>query len=99
VVLGRQANIDPGSGTTPDEYLAAAREDVGGVTLRRITNAMTGLTTSRLDDGSTVYGGSVAAGLITTDSGFKEGVSIRVLPLATSPRTRRPTRPLSAKRR
>ncbi len=32
-------NIDPGSGTTPAENLAAVREDVGGATLRRITAA------------------------------------------------------------
>jgi RNA polymerase sigma factor (sigma-70 family) len=32
VVLGNPENIDPGSGTTPDEYLAAVREDIGGVT-------------------------------------------------------------------
>lgn len=80
VVLGNPEGIDPGSGTTPDEYLAATREDVGGVTLRRITDGMTGLTTSELDDGSTVYSGTVAAGLIARESGFKEGVSIRVLP-------------------
>ena len=34
VVLGSPDTIDPGSGTTPDEYLAAVREDVGGATLR-----------------------------------------------------------------
>ena len=82
--LGRarqaQSSIDPDSGTTPDEYLAAVREDVGGVTLRRITGGMTGLTTRRLDDGSTVYSGTVAAGLIARESGFKEGQAIRVLP-------------------
>jgi hypothetical protein len=68
------------SGTTPDEYLAAVREDVGGVTLLRITNGMTGLTTIELDDGSTVYRGTVEVGLIARESGFKEGQSIRVLP-------------------
>ena len=78
--LGHQSSIDPDSGTTPAEHLAAAREDVGGVTLRRITSAMKGLTTRRLDDGSTVYSGTVAAGLIARETGFKEGQAIRVLP-------------------
>jgi hypothetical protein len=80
VVLGSPDSIDPDSGTTPDEYLAAVREDVGGATLRRITDGMTGLTTRQLDDGSTVYSGSVAAGLIARETGFKEGQSLRVLP-------------------
>ena len=80
VVLGSPDSIDPDSGTTPDEYLAAVREDVGGATLRRITDGMTGLTTRQLDDGSTVYSGTVAAGLIARETGFKEGESIRVLP-------------------
>jgi len=79
VVLGTPASIDPGSGTTPDEYLAAVREDVGGVTLRRFTDGMTGLTTRRFH-GATVYSGAVAAGLIARETGFKEGRSIRVLP-------------------
>ena len=80
VVLGSPDSIDPDSGTTPDEYLAAVREDVGGATLRRITDGMTGLTTRQLDDGSTVYSGTVAAGLIARETGFKEGEAIRVLP-------------------
>jgi hypothetical protein len=80
VVLGSPKSIDPDSGTTPDEYLAAVREDIGGATLRRFTDAMTGLNTERLDDGSTVYRGSVAAGLIARETGFKEGQAIRVLP-------------------
>jgi hypothetical protein len=80
VVLGSPASIDPGSGTTPDEYLAAAREDVGGVTLRRITQGMAGLATRRLADGSTVYSGTVAAGLVARESGFKDGQGIRLLP-------------------
>jgi hypothetical protein len=80
VVLGSPDSIDPDSGTTPDEYLAAVREDVDGTTLRRITDGMTGLTTRQLDDGSTVYSGSVAAGLIARETGFKEGQSLRVLP-------------------
>ena len=79
LAMGTPANIDPDSGTTPNEYLAAVREDIGGVTLRRIT-AITGLQASRLDDGTMVYGGTVAAGLIARETGFKEGRSIRVLP-------------------
>ena len=80
VNIGSPESIDPDSGTTPAEYLAAVREDIGGATLRRITGGMTGLTTSQLDDGSTVYGGSVAAGLIAREAGFKEGQGIRVFP-------------------
>jgi hypothetical protein len=80
VVLGSPESIDPGSSTTPDEYLAAVREDIGGVTLRRIAGGVSGLTTRRLDDGSTVYGGTVAAGLIARETGFKGGQPIRVLP-------------------
>ena len=80
LALGNPENIDPGSGTTPDEYLTAVGEDTGGATLRRITGGMTGLTTSRLDDGSTVYHGTVAAGLIAREAAFKEGQPIRVLP-------------------
>jgi hypothetical protein len=80
VKLGSPDSIDPGSGTTPDEYLDAVREDVGGVNLRRIIGGMTDLTTRRLGDGSTVYSGTVAAGLIARETGFKEGHPIRVLP-------------------
>jgi hypothetical protein len=80
VEFGSPQSIDPDSGTTPGEYLAAARKDVGGVTLQRITEGMTGLTTTPLDDGSTVYSGRVAAGLVATESGFKGGQPIRVLP-------------------
>ena len=80
VVLGSPDSIDPDSGTTPDEYLAAVREDVDGTTLRRITDGMTGLTTRQLEDGATVYSGSVAAGLVARETGFKEGQSLRVLP-------------------
>ena len=47
VEMGSPKSVDPDSGTTPDEYLAAVREDVGGVTLRRITDGMSGLTASR----------------------------------------------------
>lgn len=80
VMLGPPESIDPGSGTTPAEYLAAVRGDVGGETLRRIADGMTGLTTRRLDDGSTVYSGAAAAGLIARETGFKEGQAIRVFP-------------------
>jgi hypothetical protein len=80
VVLGDPDDIDPDSGTTPPEYLATVREDTGGATLRRITDAMTALTTRRLGDGSTVYSGTVAAGQIARESSLKEGRSIRVLP-------------------
>ncbi|HEX7256187.1 MAG TPA: hypothetical protein VF236_09695, partial [Gaiellaceae bacterium] len=76
---GTPANIDPDTGTTPAEYLAAVREDVGGATLRRIAGGLTGLTSGRLD-GSTVYRGSVAAELIARETGFKEGRTIRVFP-------------------
>jgi hypothetical protein len=77
---GSPANIDPDSGTTPDELLAAVLEDVDGATLRRLGDSMTGLTTTRLDDGSTVYRGSVPAGQIARETGFKEGEHIRVFP-------------------
>jgi hypothetical protein len=80
VELGPPESIDPGSGTTPAEYLAAVREDVGGATLRRITRAVTGLTTRRLADGSIVYSGSVPGRVIARETGFKEGQAIRVLP-------------------
>jgi hypothetical protein len=80
VKLGSPESIDPNSGTTPDEYLAAVREDVGGATLHRMIDGMTGLTRRQLGDGSTVYSGSVAAGLIARETGFKEGQDIRVLP-------------------
>jgi hypothetical protein len=78
--MGSPDNIEPGSGTTPTETLAAVREDVGGTTLRRITNGMTGLTTRSLADGSTAYTGKVLAGLIARETGFKDGRVIRVLP-------------------
>lgn len=77
---GSPKNIDPGSGTTPDELLAVVREDVGGMTLRRITGGMTGLKTTHLGNGSTIYSGTVASGLIARETAFKEGRSIRVLP-------------------
>ena len=80
VMAGDPSSIDPDSGTTPEEYLAAVGEDVGGATLRRITDGMTGLTSRQLGDGSTVYGGAVAAGLIAREAGVKDGQPIRVLP-------------------
>jgi hypothetical protein len=80
VELGSPKSIDPGSGTTPDEHLAAVRADVGGATLRRFTDAMTGPAMTRHDDGSTVYRGTVAAGLVARETAFKEGHAIRVLP-------------------
>jgi hypothetical protein len=82
VELGPPSSIDPGSGTTPAEQLSAIREDVGGTTLRRIVAAMavSGLATTNQSDGSTVYSGTVPAGQIATEAGFKEGQSIRVFP-------------------
>jgi hypothetical protein len=80
IELGSPNSVDPGSGTTPSEILATVREDVGGTTLRRITGGMLGLTARGLPDGSTVYAGKVAAGLIARETGFKEGETIRVLP-------------------
>jgi hypothetical protein len=80
VMLGPPESIDPDSGTTPDEYLAAVRIDMGGASLERITEGMTGLTTDRMDNGSTVYSGTARAELIAAEQGFKEGQSIRVLP-------------------
>ena len=79
LAMGSPTNIDPDSGTTPAEHLAAVREDVGGATLRRLADGMTGLTTRRAG-GSTVYTGKAAAGLIARESGFKEGQAIRVFP-------------------
>ena len=80
VRLGDPKNVDPDSGTTPDEYLDAVREDVGGVTLHRIIDGMTDLNQRELPDGTTVYSGSAAAGLIARETGVKEGQPIRVLP-------------------
>jgi hypothetical protein len=80
LAMGSPRNVDPDSGTTPDEYLAAVREDVGGVTLQRFTTNMGGLTRTSRDDGSAVYRGTVAAGLIARETGFKEGHAIRVFP-------------------
>jgi hypothetical protein len=82
VELGPLSSIDPGSGTTPADILGAVREDIGGKTLRRLIGAMTasGLTTAQQDNGSTAYRGTVPAGQIATEAGFKEGQAIRVFP-------------------
>jgi hypothetical protein len=80
VEVGPVSSIDPGSGTTPTDQLSAIREDVGGATLQRVVAAMTGLTTAHRSDGSTVYSGTVAAGQIARETGFKEGQAIRVFP-------------------
>jgi hypothetical protein len=80
VRLGSPDSIDPGTGTTPAEYLAAVREDVGGATLRRLSGGISGLTARPLADGSSVYSGTVPAGAIARETGFKEGQQIRVLP-------------------
>jgi hypothetical protein len=80
VMAGSPAGIDPDSGTTPDEYLAMVGEDVSGATLRRLVDGMTDPTESQLPDGGTVYSGSVAAGLVARETGFKEGQALRVLP-------------------
>jgi hypothetical protein len=45
-----------------------------------MTGGMSELTATPLGDGSAVYSGTVAAGLIARESGFKEGRAIRVLP-------------------
>ena len=77
---GSESNVDPDSGTTPAEYLAAVHEDVGGQSLQRITGGMTELTTSVTGDGSTVYRGTVAAGVIARETAMKDDRRIRVLP-------------------
>jgi hypothetical protein len=80
VMAGSPSSVDPDSGTTPDEYLAMVAEDVGGATLRRLVDGMTGLTKRPLGDGGTVYSGSVAAGQVARESGFKDGEALRVFP-------------------
>ncbi len=80
VEIGSPDLLLPGSGTGPNEFLTAAREDAGGETLRRLTAAMADLTTTPGADGSTVYGGHVPAGDLARERGFKEGTPIRVLP-------------------
>ena len=78
--MGSPDSIDPDSGTTPDEYLAAIAEDLGGATIERITDQMSDLTTSQAEDGSTIYNGKVPAGALARETGVKEGEAIRVLP-------------------
>ena len=80
VAFGDPASIDPDSGTTPSETLAAVREDVGGATLRRILDGMTGPTVRVLGDGNTVYSGKVVSWLVATETGVKDGEALRVLP-------------------
>jgi hypothetical protein len=80
VRFGDPSHIDPDSGTTPAEMLAAIRADVGGPTLRRITGGMSDLTSRSLTDGSTVYSGTVAAGVAAPETGAKDGETLRVLP-------------------
>jgi hypothetical protein len=78
--LGPPESVDPDSGTTPDEYLDAIAEDVGGETIQRITSEMSGLSTSHGADGSTVYQGKVPAGSLARETGVKDGENLRVLP-------------------
>lgn len=80
IELGPPGSVDPDSGTTPTEYLWTVKEDAGGATFERITGAMTDLSTSAADDGATVYSGTVPAGVLARETGFKEGSAIRVLP-------------------
>src|SRR5262245_61221435 len=98
VAFGSPKGIDPDSGTTPGEYLDAARQDVGGATLRRILEGMEGLTTRQLADGSTVYSGAVVAGLVARETGFKDGERLRVLPFGyvANDEAADPTAPLDA---
>jgi hypothetical protein len=60
--------------------MAAVQEDVDGTTLHRLADGMTGWTAGEGPDGSTVYRGTAAAGLVARETGFKEGQAIRVLP-------------------
>jgi hypothetical protein len=80
LAMGSPRNIDPNSGTTPAEYLAAVRQDVGGVTLQLFSDGLTTMTAHTRDDGSTVYSGRVPAAVVASETGFKEGQPIRVLP-------------------
>lgn len=68
----------PDSGTTRRLSPLSARTSAAAV--QRLTSGMTGLTTSGADDGSTVYRGTVAAGLVARETGMKDGRLIRVLP-------------------
>ena len=99
VAFGDPGSIDPDSGTTPAETLAAVREDVGGATLRRILDGMTGLTVRELGDESTVYSGKVASRLIARETGVKDGQSLRVLPVRLRRQRRRVRSGRPARRR
>jgi hypothetical protein len=56
---------------------------------------MTGTETRELEDGSTVYSGTLAAGKIARESGFKEGYAIRGFPSGCRPqRAADPSAPL-----
>ena len=72
--LGSPDSIDPGSGTTPDDYLKRSRADVGGVTLRRITESMTGLSTARTETVARSTPAPVPAGVLAPETGLKEGI-------------------------
>lgn len=63
-------------GRVPGRYPGGRERD----TLGRITAGMTGLTRQQLDAGSILYRGTVSAGLVATEAGFKEGEVIRVFP-------------------
>jgi hypothetical protein len=80
IEMGSPDSVDPDSGTTPGEYLAAIGEDVGGATMQRITGEMTDLTTSQTEGGSTIYTGKVPASALARETGLKEGETLRVLP-------------------
>lgn len=77
--MGDPSGIDPDSGTTAADYLAAVREDVGGDTLRRLTAAMSDPSRTERADGSVVYS-MVTAGRLARETRFKEGQQLRVLP-------------------
>jgi len=80
VAFGPPENVDPDSGTTPLELLAAVREDTAGDTVDRITGGMTDPQTQTGGDGSITYSGGVAAGLVAMEEGLKDGEHLRVLP-------------------
>jgi hypothetical protein len=80
LAMGSPENIDPDSGTTPLEILAAVREDTAGDTFDRITGGMTDLQTQTGEDGAVTYSGKVAAGLVAMEEAYKEGENLRVLP-------------------
>ena len=79
-MVGEQRKPYPGGGAPSGDFLSGVREAVGGETLRRITESMSGLTTRTLADGSTQYAGSVPAEVFGSQSESKVGQTIRVLP-------------------